>query len=301
MLKSMTGYAKIQEISELCKVSCEVKTLNSKSLNVEVNLPNYLFSKELEIISLVKEFINRGKVQIKLSIKFLRPLSINIDLNLIESYYKVLSEIHDNFDIPAPIDMSNLLFFRDAFQMELSNEDIESLWTVVKPVIEKTLEKVVDERIKEGERLEKDIHKMTEEIKKVVEHIERESTELPKVYAEKLRKKKVYAEKLRKNIRELLPEGVELDTNLLENAVALVADKADIREEIVRIKSHLAKVEECMKSSEPCGDMLNFLAQEFNREFNTILSKSKLNSITDLALKGKFISSQFKEQIQNIE
>ncbi len=291
MLKSMTGYAKIQEISELCKVSCEVKTLNSKSLNVEVNLPNYLFSKELEIISLVKEFINRGKVQIKLSIKFLRPLSINIDLNLIESYYKVLSEIHDNFDIPAPIDMSNLLFFRDAFQMELSNEDIESLWTVVKPVIEKTLEKVVDERIKEGERLEKDIHKMTEEIKKVVEHIERESTELPKVYAEKLRK----------NIRELLPEGVELDTNLLENAVALVADKADIREEIVRIKSHLAKVEECMKSSEPCGDMLNFLAQEFNREFNTILSKSKLNSITDLALKGKFISSQFKEQIQNIE
>ncbi len=291
MLKSMTGYAKIQDISELCKVNCEIKTLNSKFLNVEVNLPNYLFSKELEIISLVKQFINKGKVQIKLSIKFLKPLSINVDLNLIESYYKVLSEIHDNFDIPSPIDISNLLFFREGFQMELSSEDIDSLWNDVRPVIEKTLEKVVDERKKEGEKLEKDIKKMVDEIRIIVENIDEKSSELPKMYAEKLRK----------NIKEILSDGIELDINMLENAVALVADKSDIREEIVRIKSHLEKVDDCIKGIEPCGDMLNFLSQELNREFNTILSKSKLNSITELALKGKFISSQFKEQIQNIE
>ncbi|MCD6105329.1 MAG: DUF1732 domain-containing protein, partial [Thermosipho sp. (in: Bacteria)] len=109
------------------------------------------------------------------------------------------------------------------------------------------------------------------------------------------------AQKIKENINEILPDNVELDTNQFETAVALIADRADIREEIVRLKSHLKRMEELLESNEPVGTLLNFLTQEVHREFNTILSKSRMIEISKLAIDGKYINSQLKEQVQNLE
>jgi uncharacterized protein (TIGR00255 family) len=128
-------------------------------------------------------------------------------------------------------------------------------------------------------------------MKEIVEKIEK--------YAETL--KETIAQKIKENVNEILPDNVELDINQFETAVALIADRADIREEIVRLKSHLKRMEELLESEEVVGTLLNFLTQEVHREFNTILSKSRLVEISNLALEGKYINSQLKEQVQNLE
>jgi uncharacterized protein (TIGR00255 family) len=291
MPKSMTGYAKIQKILEDYKITCEVKSLNSKGFNVDVSLPYFLNSKELDTIAKVREYISRGKVSVRIWVKFIKPVQLSIDYSLVKTYYDMLSEIRENLGIPVPVELSHLLNFRDIFQFEFSTEEIESTWNVVVKVLEEALKKVVGERKIEGEKLTKDLLSMNEKMKTILSSIRERADEVPKYVAERIRT----------NIREILPEDVEINKELFENAAALIADRADIREEITRLESHLQRVDELLDKDEPVGDMLNFLSQEIQREFNTILSKSRSLIISNLALEGKYVISQFKEQIMNIE
>ncbi|MGC8819852.1 MAG: YicC/YloC family endoribonuclease [Fervidobacterium sp.] len=291
MPKSMTGYAKIQKILEDYKITCEVKSLNSKGFNVDVSLPYFLNSKELDTIAKVREYISRGKVSVRIWVKFIKPVQLSIDYSLVKTYYDMLSEIRENLGIPVPVELSHLLNFRDIFQFEFSTEEIESTWNVVVKVLEEALKKVVGERKIEGEKLTKDLLSMNEKMKTILSSIRERADEVPKYVAERIRT----------NIREILPEDVEINKELFENAAALIADRADIREEITRLESHLQRVDELLDKDEPVGDMLNFLSQEIQREFNTILSKSRSLIISNLALEGKYVISQFREQIMNIE
>lgn len=291
MPKSMTGYAKLQALLDEYKISCEIKTLNSKGLSVDVSLPYFLNSKELDVIALVKKYISRGKVNVRLYVKFLRPVQISFDFSMVRTYFEILNEVRENLSIPSTVDLSHLLNFRDAFQFEFSSEDIEHAWASAKQVLEETLKQVVEERTKEGKKLTEDLKAMTNRMKQIVSLIAEKADEVPRYIADRLRK----------NVREILPDDVELNRELFENAVAIIADRADIREELVRLKSHLSRTDELLESDQPIGDLLNFISQEISREFNTILSKSRLLEISNLALEGKYIASQFKEQIANIE
>lgn len=291
MPKSMTGYWKSQNIIEDYKITCEVKTLNSKGLNIDVSLPFFLNSKELDAISKVKEYITRGKVNVRIWVKFVKPTQVNIDYSLVRTYYDILSDIRENLGIPAPVDLSHLLNFKELFQLEFSCEEIESVWKIVNDVLDKVLKKVVEERRIEGNKLAVDLAEMISKMKIIVNKISENADKVPQYIAERIRS----------NIREILPEDMEINRELFENALALAADKADIREEITRLESHLQRLDELLKKDESIGDMLNFLSQEVLREFNTILSKSRLLEINNLALEGKYLVSQFKEQIMNIE
>ncbi len=291
MPKSMTGYAKVQSVIDDYKITCEVKALNSKGLTIDVSVPYFLNAKELDIMAKVREYISRGKIAIKLSVKFIKPIQMSIDYSLVRTYYEMLSEIRENLGIPIPVELSHLLNFKDAFQFEFSAEEIERAWSNTVLVLEEALKKVVDERTIEGEKLTRDLLEMASKMESTVEQIKGKADELPKSIAERIRT----------NAKEILPEDVELNKELFESAVALIADRADIREELVRLESHISRTRQLLNSKEPVGDMLNFISQELLREFNTILSKSRLIDINNLALEGKYLVSQFKEQIMNIE
>ncbi|MFN3691270.1 MAG: YicC family protein [Fervidobacterium sp.] len=291
MPKSMTGYGKLQNVIDDYKITCEVKALNSKGLNVEVFLPFFLNSKELDAISMVKKFISRGKVSVRIWVKFIKPTHVNIDYSLMKTYYDMLSDIRENLGIPAPVDLSHLLNFRELFIFEFSNEEIDRVWNAVSNVLEEVLKSVVEEKQLEGNKLALDLLEMNNKMKEIVSEISKNADKVPQYIAERIRT----------NIKEILTEDIEINRELFENALAIAADKADIREEITRLQSHLQRVDDLLKKDEPVGDMLYFLSQEIHREFNTVLSKSRLLEINNLAIEGKYLVSQFKEQIMNIE
>lgn len=291
MPRSMTGYGKLQNVIDDYKITCEVKALNSKGLNVEVFLPFFLNSKELDTISMVKKFISRGKVSVRIWVKFIKPTHVNIDYSLVKTYYDMLSDIRENLGIPAPVDLSHLLSFRELFLFEFSSEEIDRVWNAVSNVLEEVLKSVVKEKQLEGNKLALDLLEMNNKMKEIVSEISKNADKVPQYVAERIRT----------NIKEILPEDIEINRELFENALAIAADKADIREEITRLQSHLQRVDELLKKDEPVGDMLYFLSQEIHRELNTILSKSRLLEINNLAIEGKYLVSQFKEQIMNIE
>ncbi|ANQ53234.1 hypothetical protein BG95_01675 [Thermosipho sp. 1063] len=290
-MKSMTGYSKLEKVSEKYKVYCEIKTLNSKGLDISVSIPYYLSSKEIRINQIISNYLKRGKVHLRIGVKFLVPISLNVDFAMAKSYFETLEGLRESLGIQNLLSLSDLLIFREIFRGDLDDEVIEELWDFVKNIIVETLEKLVEERKKEGEKLFVDINKMVLRLKKIVENISKLSLDL----------KEVIAKKIRENVEEILPNNIEMDVNQFETAVALIADKADIREEISRLNSHIDRMQELILKDEPVGTLLNFLTQEVHREFNTILSKSRMLEITNLALEGKYVNSQLKEQIQNIE
>jgi len=287
----MTGYSKIENVDENYKITCEIKSLNSKGLDIGVSLPYYLNSKEILISKVISEYLKRGRIHVKINVRFLKPVEMNLDFAMAKSYYDSLEELRESFGIQTPTKLSDLLVFKEIFRTDIDDEEIEQLWTSVENVLRVALQKLVKEREKEGEKLQVDIKNMILKMKKIVDKIEN--------FAEDL--KEIIAQKIKENINEILPDNVELDTNQFETAVALIADRADIREEIVRLKSHLKRMEELLESNEPVGTLLNFLTQEVHREFNTILSKSRMIEISKLAIDGKYINSQLKEQVQNLE
>lgn len=291
MLKSMTGYVKVEKFSEKFRVSCEVKSLNSKGLDINVSLPYYLSSKEIEITKIISSFLTRGKVNVRINVKFLTPVNLSIDYVMAKSYYDTLEGVRESLGIQNSIVLGDLLNFREIFRGDIEDEVVEELWNFTKEVLSSSLEMLVEERKKEGQKICKDIENMVNKIEEITLNIEKVASDM----------KEEIAKKLRESVEEILPENVEMDTNQFETAVALIADKADIREEIERLKSHIDRMKELLLKDEPVGMLFNFLTQEVHREFNTILSKSRMLEISNFALEGKYINSQLKEQIQNVE
>ncbi|AAD36758.1 hypothetical protein THMA_1733 [Thermotoga maritima MSB8] len=292
MIKSMTGFSRVEKVSGPYQFRVEMKSLNSKGLNIINQLPGYLSMKEIELNNLVQEYVSRGKVQTRVQVKFLEPPKVlEIDKNVVRAYYSMLDEIVGELSLPEPVKLSDLLNFREVFRIELSDEEIENIWNHLVPILREALEKLVEERKKEGQKIGADLKRILEDLSSRVEEIEKISDQLPALYREKIKEE----------VEKILPQDVSVKEDILENHVAFMATKADIREEITRLRSHIKRALELIESDEPVGMNLDFLGQEMLRELNTILSKSISGEITSLALEGKVLVSQFREQIQNVE
>ncbi|ADA67202.1 YicC domain protein [Thermotoga petrophila RKU-10] len=292
MIKSMTGFSRVEKVSGPYQFRVEMKSLNSKGLNIINQLPGYLSMKELELNNLVQEYVSRGKVQTRVQVKFLEPPKVlEIDKNVVRAYYSMLDEIVGELSLPEPVKLSDLLNFREVFRIELSDEEIENIWNHLVLILREALEKLVEERKKEGQKIGADLKRILEDLSSRVEEIEKISDQLPALYREKIKEE----------VEKILPQDVSVKEDILENHVAFMATKADIREEITRLRSHIKRALELIESDEPVGMNLDFLGQEMLRELNTILSKSISGEITSLALEGKVLVSQFREQIQNVE
>lgn len=288
----MTGYAKYEKVEQNYRVTCEMKSLNSKYFVIDIQSPSFMFSRENELTQLVQRVVKRGKVTLRLYVEFLSPMDmVKVDYGLAKSYYDALENLVSRLGIPEPVNLDNLLRFRDLVRFELSPQQEQQIFEMVREVLDKTLELLDEERKNEGLRLAQDLERILQQLLII-------QNDMSKFSDESLTLMK---EKIKQDVKRMLDNGTRLNEELLENAVVMAVQRADIREELTRLKSHLQKAEQLLLSNDPVGNHLDFVAQEMFRETNTILAKTQDQRIIDDALRAKVLISQFREQIQNME
>ena len=291
MIYSMTGYGKGSISKNKTSAEVEVKSVNSRFFEVSLKLPSILFPYDYEIRELIKSKVQRGKVSVVVHFKKdgVENGFITIDDNKLLNHLTLIKKIRKAANIKDDIKLEHLLGSKEVFtsqDAELSKAEFE----IVKSALNKALDKLILMKKKEGAELSRDLAVRIEKIIKNVSFIE---TEFRKSINE-------YHEKLKQRIQELTG-NVEINEDRLNLELALIADRADITEESVRLRSHLKFFKESLKNENEPGKKLNFLCQEMNRETNTISSKSISTSIIHSSVLIKEEIEKIREQIQNIE
>lgn len=293
MITSMTGFGRGEASDDGIQVTAEIKTLNSRYLDLSVRLPNQIFEKELAVKEIVQKRINRGKVNISLNLNRAKSGEPDVTFNpeMVESYGRLLHQINQIAGISQPVSLRDLLSFEDIItHKQEDSSTIETIWTLSCKAIEMALETVNKMRREEGGQLKNELVSQVTGIESLLAEI----TSVTNKRAPDIRKK------MQERIAALLSDE-KIDPARLEMEIALIADKMDINEEIVRLNSHLKFFLEALESEDSVGRRLNFLCQEINRELNTIGSKASDSDISHLVVHGKEKLEQIREQVQNIE
>ena len=288
MIQSMTGFGK--SAVDFCnkKINVEVKSLNSKTLDITTRIAPLYREKEMEIRQMVSESLFRGKIDFCIWIDKSEVASATpINADLVEYYYQQINEIAYHKDISLTLDWSTLLRMPEVLTRTEVEELSEEEWTVVRGAIKEALEHIVDYRQQEGAALEKKFREKIDNIAALQQELEQ---------YEPLR-----VEKIRQRITEqlaLIPD-VEYDKNRLEQELIYYIEKLDISEEKQRLTQHLQYLRDTMKHNEPVGKKLGFIAQEMGREINTTGSKSNHAEMQNIVVKMKDELEQIKEQVLN--
>lgn len=291
-MRSMTGYGRLTKIIEDYSYNIEIKSLNSKSLNVNTNI-SYIFSPlEIKIQSFLKDYFQRGTLKVFVDIKLLKTEDIvDIDMGLAKSYYNALDNIINELHLTDDVDLDTLLKFRDIIKVSIDEEKINVIWEGMKQVLKEVIEMVLNYQKEEGQDLKRYLEGYINELKQVVEKISENSDKM----------KDKYREQLKNNINSIINGFQNVDENRLEMEIALLAERSDINEEIDRLKSHINRFNGLLEEDkDSIGQELDFICQEMHREFNTIASKSKILEITNLSLEGRTLVNKIREQVQNV-
>lgn len=292
MIKSMTGFGRCEITGKDRKISVEMKSVNHRYLDVNIKMPKKFNFFESAIRTELKNYISRGKVDLYISCEDYGEESGALKYNraLAKEYLTYLRRMAEEFGLEDDIRVSTLSRYPDVFVMEEQDLDEEELWKDIRSALRGAAEKFVETRTLEGENLLKDLNTKLDGMLAHVDFIEERS---PKLIAE-------YKEKLREKVRELL-DDVQIDESRLYTEVTIFADKVCVDEELVRLRSHIVSTKEALASGGSVGRKLDFIAQEMNREANTILSKANDLEISARAIELKNEIEKVREQIQNIE
>lgn len=292
MIKSMTGFGRCEVLKDSRKFTVELKSVNHRYLDVNIRMPKKLNFFETSIRTLLKSYADRGKVDIFITYEDLSQSQVSVKYNaaLAAEYLKYLNQMAEEFSLDNDVRVSTLSRYPEVFTMEECSEDEDELWNGLKEALEGTFSQFVEMRTKEGERLKEDILLKLDLLSEQIRFIEERS---PQIIAE-------YRTKLEEKMRELL-EDTQIDDNRIAAEVILFADKICTDEEVVRLKSHIQHMKETLEESNGIGRKLDFIAQEMNREANTILSKANDLDISNRAISLKTEIEKIREQIQNIE
>lgn len=289
----MTGFGRGEASDNGITATVEIKSLNSRYLDVSTRLPQRLQDKELEVKELVQKTINRGKLNITVYISESESggPSITVDEEKVKGYAKILNNLRKIAGIDNPISIRDITQFSDVFINEEENEEVlEQKWAVAEKALQEAVQSLLKMRTQEGSQLKNDLLDRIEFIESNLEIITKETAGR----ADETR------EKLLERINNLIEED-KIDPERLEQEVAILVDKMDVTEEIVRLKSHLKFFIEAVEQPDPAGRRLNFLTQEINRELNTIGSKANNSEIAQYVVKCKEALEQIREQVQNVE
>ena len=290
MIYSMTGYGKSSTSKNKISAEVEVKSVNSRFFEISLKLPSILSSYDYEVRELIKSRVQRGKLSVIVHLKKDNLESdFNIDNKKLLSHISLLNKVRKTAGIKEEIKLEHLLVNKEIF-LNQDSDITKSEFELVKSALLKSLDKLILMKKKEGDELAKDFSHRIEKIGKTVSDIE-------KNYKQSVAD---YHTKLKDRIKELLADA-EINEDRLNLELALIADRADITEECVRLKSHLKFFRESLKNENEPGKKLNFLCQEMNRETNTISSKSVATSIIHSSVLIKEEIEKIREQLQNIE
>ncbi|WP_428236108.1 YicC/YloC family endoribonuclease [Gracilimonas sp.] len=293
MIISMTGFGRGEASENGITATVEIKSLNSRYLDLSIRLPQRLQDKELEVKELVQKTINRGKLNITvyLSESETGEPSIRVDEKKVKGYSRILDNLREAAGISDPISIKDITQFGDVFINEEEDEEVlEQKWKIAEKALSEAVESLLKMRTQEGSQLKNDLVDRIEFIDENLEIITKETAGR----AEDAR------DKLLERINNLIEED-KIDPERLELEVAILVDKMDVTEEIVRLRSHLKFFIEAVEQPEPAGRRLNFLTQEINRELNTIGSKANNSDIAQYVVKCKEALEQIREQVQNVE
>ena len=292
MIKSMTGFGR-QEVTEgNRKFTVEIKSVNHRYLDVNIKMPKKLNFFESSIRSLLKEYMERGKVDLFISYEDYSEKNGALKYNedIAGQYLAYLNEMAEHFKLENDIRVSTLSRYPEVFTMEEQTIDEKELWSVLEKAIRGACEQFVASRIKEGEHLRADLCDKLDGMLTYVDFIEERS---PVLLIE-------YKERLEEKVKELLGDK-QIDDARIATEVTIFADKVCVDEETVRLKSHIKSTKETLMAGGSVGRKLDFIAQEMNREANTILSKANDLEISDIGINLKTDIEKVREQIQNIE
>lgn len=293
MIKSMTGFGRGENSSNGYQVTVELKTLNSRYLDLSVRTPKSLQHNEIDIKEIIQKQLSRGKVHISINIekKDDENPTIKFNTKMVKAYGKMLEQIKFHANIQEPVTIKDLLRFDEIFDNEqIEEESSKELWKCTKVALDDALVMLNRMREQEGKELKKDLVKQINGISKMLELVNKLSdSRIPEI-----------REKLQMRIKNLVSDD-KFDPDRMELEIAMLADKMDINEEVIRLQSHLKFFLEALDSDDSVGRRLNFLCQEINRELNTIGSKANDSVIAHHIVIGKEKLEQIREQVQNIE
>jgi len=292
MIKSMTGFGRCEVSNEKRKFTVEMKSVNHRYLDVSIKMPKKLNFFEAAIRNELKTYIQRGKVDIFITFEDYSEENITIKYNrdIAAEYLKYLNEMASQFSLENDIRVSTLSRYPEVFSMEESTQDEEEIWKELKACLDKACEGFVETRKTEGENLKNDLLGKLEGMLKNVGIIEERA---PIIIEE-------YKKKLTEKVEEML-SGASFDESRILTEVTLFADKVCVDEELVRLHSHIEATRDALCEGGSVGRKLDFIAQEMNREANTILSKCNDLTISNVAIELKTDIEKVREQIQNIE
>lgn len=292
MIKSMTGFGRAEIEEDNRKICVEIKAVNHRYLDESIKMPKSFGMFEAPVRTVLKEYIERGKVDVYITFEDLGEENVTIRYNkqVAAEYLKYLREMKEDFELDDDIRLSTLSRYPEVLTMEEAPADEESIWKTLEKAVRAAAEKFRESRIKEGENLKADLISKLDGMLEQVGVIEARSPEIVKAYQEKLENK----------IRELLGSR-EIDDARILTEVGIFADKICVDEEIVRLKSHIQAVKDELVKGGTVGRKLDFLAQEMNREANTTLSKANDLELSNTAINIKTEIEKIREQIQNIE
>ena len=292
MIKSMTGFGRCEVQKDSRKFTVELKSVNHRYLDVNIRMPKKLNFFETAIRTLLKSYANRGKVDIFITYEDLSQTQVSVKYNaaLAAEYMKYLKQMEEEFGLENDVRVSTLSRYPEVFTMEEQSEDEEELWNGLKEALEGAFTQFVETRKTEGENLKKDIISKLDLLSEQIGFIEERS---PQIIVE-------YRAKLEDKMKELLAD-TQIEESRIASEVILFADKICTDEEVVRLKSHISHMRNTLEEKDEIGRKLDFIAQEMNREANTILSKANDIEVSDRAISLKTEIEKIREQIQNIE
>lgn len=292
MIKSMTGFGRCELSDEKRKITAELKAVNHRYLDVNIKMPKKLNIFEAAIRNLLKEYIQRGKIDIYISYEDFSEKTVMVKYNaaIAGEYLKYLRQMTQDFQLEDDIRVSALSRYPEVFSMEEQSVDEDELWSMLQTVLRKACEQFVESRISEGVRLKADL---AEKLNHMLVNVAKVEERGPEILTE-------YRRKLEEKVYELLGD-TQIDESRISTELVIFSDKICTDEETVRLKSHIQSMLDALESGDGVGRKLDFIAQEMNREANTILSKANDLETSGIAIDLKTEIEKVREQIQNIE
>ena len=293
MIRSMTGFGRCEVADGERKFTVEMKGVNHRYLDVNIRMPKKLNFFETSIRNLLKKRIQRGKVDLFISYEDLSEGQVSLKYNeaLAQEYLDYFRQMETTFGLENDVRVSTISRCPEVLTMEEQALDEEELWNGLEKALNGAIDQFVATRTLEGENLKKDILEKLSGMLELVGYIEERA---PRIIAE-------YREKLEAKVQELL-EDTQIEESRIAAEVVIFADKICTDEELVRLRSHIVHMKETLESSDSgIGRKLDFIAQEMNREANTILSKANDLEVSNVGIDLKTEIEKVREQIQNIE
>ncbi len=292
MIKSMTGFGREQGIVDGYEIQVEIRSVNHRYFEFSSRIPRSFSYLDEKLKSFVSERVSRGKVEVSVTISKTEGVEAEIEVNqeIAAGYVNALRNANIKLGLNDDLSLSDITRFPDVFKIQKVQDDEEVVWNAVKQVCFEALNKFIDMRVTEGQKMYEDISSRLDFIEGKTNEIEKISPLISENYKNRLYSK----------IKETL-EDRDIDEQRVLTEVAIFSDKIAVDEETVRLHSHVSQFRGLINSSEPVGRKLDFLVQELNREVNTIGSKAQDLSVTKTVVELKSEIEKIREQIQNIE